>query len=101
MSRKGYEAEYIVKKKLIENFGRNGVVKVAISQFGGDFLVIIKGKLYAVIEVKHCHRAKYYEDEKAKSQMERIREFCREHECRGELWIKYPHKDIEVRDLMQ
>ena len=59
--RKGYMAEYKTKKELIERYGKQNVLKVAI---GGavDFLVLKPGKnkIEKIVEVKECHKKKYY-----------------------------------------
>ena len=90
MYRKGYVGEYIVKKKLMEEFGKMNVIKIAISQEGSDFHVFRKGRLVKVVEVKEKVTDKeYIPDERSKKQFERIKEFAMEHDCVAELWIIY------------
>ena len=90
MYRKGYVGEYIVKKKLIEEFGKINVTKVAISQEGSDFHVLKKGRLIKVVEVKEKIGYKeYIPDERSKKQFERIKEYAIEQNCIAELWIVY------------
>ena len=90
MYRKGYVGEYVVKKKLIEEFGKMNVIKIAISQDGSDFHVFRKGRLVKVVEVKEKVTDKeYIPDERSKNQFERIKEFATEHNCLAELWIIY------------
>lgn len=90
MFRKGYVGEYIVKKKLIEEFGKINVTKIAISQDGSDFHVLKKGRLVKVVEVKEKVGDKEYTpDERSKNQFERIKEYAIEHNCLAELWIIY------------
>jgi len=50
--RKGYGDEYRTKQMLVEQYGKDNVIKVAIGSFGADFLILNKGKLLKVVEVK-------------------------------------------------
>ena len=38
--RKGYGDEYRTKQMLVEQYGENNIVKVAIGSFGADFLIL-------------------------------------------------------------
>ena len=99
MARKGYAEEYLAKQVLVERFGELGVIKVAISQFGADFICFSDGKVDLAVEVKGSHHEKYYPSERDKKQRERIIEFCKFNNCAGEIWIKYPYKPFEVVKL--
>lgn len=94
--KKGYSAELETKQKLIKEYGTLNVIKVAI---GGamDFIVISKGRVARIIESKLCHSKKYYPVEQERSQFRRIKEFCDEHEVKGELWIKYPNRGWDYK----
>jgi len=62
MKRKGYEAEYAGKMKLIEDFGRDRVIKVAIAQSAPDYLCFerqITGWLIHAFEIKSTRRGKF------------------------------------------
>jgi len=86
--RKGYYAEKIIKDGLIKKYGYNNVIKVAI---GGaeDFLILKKGRVIGVVEVKETKNKKYYPKPKEKKQFERIKKFAREHKCFATLFIVY------------
>jgi len=88
---KGYSSELIAKKELIKEFGKENVIKVAI---GGaqDYIILQRGRLKKVVEVKECHQKKYCPSSHNKEQMLRMLNFCREHEVRLELWIHYPNQ---------
>mgnify|MGYP003650295132 CR=1 FL=1 len=85
--RSGYAGEYKAKKELIEEYGEHGVIKIAIAQFGADFLAIKDGILDKAVEVKFTTQAKYYSSPKEKKQFARIKEFAEHHNCKSELWI--------------
>jgi len=89
MTRKGYQAEYEAKQKLIKEFGFHNVFKNAISNQGSDYMVFAKGRLVKCVEVKECHQKKYYCTPEERSQFVRIKAFCDEHNIKCELWIKY------------
>jgi len=88
--RKGYASEYIAKNKLVEEFGFLNVFKNAICNQGADYLVFKEGRLIKAVEVKECHKDKYYPDPKQLSQFKRIKEFCDSHKIPNELWVHYP-----------
>lgn len=88
MARMGYTAEYFVKKKLQKDHGEMNVVKVAIAQQGGDFIVLFDGKVLKIVEVKSTVSPIYYPSEKHRKQFHRILDFCIAHHCDFELWIK-------------
>ena len=96
MTRKGYVAEYEVKKILQKQFGTNNVIKVAIGSFGSDYIVVGKGEIIKCVEVKECHKKKYYPSEKELSQFKRIKTFCDEHQITGEVWVRYLRKPLEI-----
>jgi Holliday junction resolvase len=102
MARKGYREEYLCKRKLIAEYGKENVIKVAISQFGGDFIVFKEGepKVEKVVEVKGCHSKKLYLKKRDKEQIERIRGFCESHRIPFEVWVKFPYRDFEVERLV-
>lgn len=83
--RKGYAGEHKAKQELIERFGKECVLKIAISQIGADFMVIKDGMLLMLVEVKETH-SKYYPN-RDKEQLERIKEFAKINNCLAELWI--------------
>jgi Holliday junction resolvase len=97
--RKGYAEEYLAKKELIRRFGSLGVIKVAISQFGADFICFRNGSVILAVEVKACHDNKYYPSKKDKLQFKRIKEFCEFNRCMGEVWVKYPYEKFEERKI--
>lgn len=98
MAREGYDEEYQCKQELIKEYGKENVIKVAIAQFGGDFIVLEAGspQILKVVEVKGCHAKKFYLGKRGRKQIERITEFCKSHQIGFELWIKYPRKPFEI-----
>ena len=99
--RKGYRAEYKAKKELIEKYGTGNVLKVAI---GGavDFLVLSpnKNKIEKIVEVKECHKNKYYPSPRERVQFERLKEIGKNHSVKSELWIKHPRNDFIKKKLV-
>ena len=99
--RKGYRAEYQAKKELIQKYGEKNVLKVAI---GGtvDFLVLSpkKNRIEKIVEVKECHKKKYYPAPREKIQFERLKEIGLKHSIKAELWIKHPRNDFIKKKLI-
>lgn len=99
--RKGYRAEYKAKKELIEKYGKENVLKVAI---GGavDFLVLSpnKNRIEKIVEVKECHKKKYYPTPREKIQFEKLKEIGKRHSIKTELWIKHPRNDFIKKKLI-
>ena len=87
--RKGYSGEYKAKQELIDTYGKDCVLKIAIAQIGADFMVIIHGQLTLIIEVKETIHSNYYPKLKEKEQFNRIKEFAKLNDCPAELWIYY------------
>jgi len=85
--RKGYRAEYLAKKELIEKYGKDNVIKVAIGQFGADFLVFNNGNLTKIVEVKQTHKNKFYPSKRERDQLRRIKEFAKKQGCEFEVWV--------------
>ena len=102
--RKGYAGEYKAKQELTEQFGKEQVVKMAIAQQGADFLVIVKGILTLIVEVKETTSIKYRAGAREKNQEDRIAKFAELHHCEAKLWIYYRRgkghiTGKEVRDI--
>jgi hypothetical protein len=91
MAKKGYDAEYMCKQELSNEFGEHNVIKSAIGQ-AMDFVVLQKGRLIKLIEVKQCHLKKFYPKEREVVQFNRIKDMALEHGCSFELWIRFPKK---------
>jgi len=85
--RKGYSDEYRTKQMLVEQYGENNIVKVAIGSFGADFLVLEKGKLVKVVEVKGTRKNAWHPLPREKGQLQRIYHFSQIHGCGAEVWI--------------
>jgi hypothetical protein len=86
--RKGYVGEYLIKNKLIKKYGKDNVIKVAI---GGaeDFIVVKKGRLVEIVEVKETIKNKYNPSYREKKQFKRIKKFAKEHGIPAKLCIVY------------
>jgi len=85
--RKGYSDEYRTKQMLVEQYGENNIVKAAIGSFGADFLVLEKGILKKVIEVKGTRKKTWRPLPREKEQLRRILRFSQIHKCGAEVWI--------------
>jgi len=99
--RKGYLGEYKAKKELIKEYGKENVLKVAI---GGavDFLILKPGKnkIEKIVEVKECHKKKYYPTQREKEQLKRLKRIGKKHSIKTELWIKFPRNDFIKKKLV-
>ena len=85
--RKGYSDEYRTKQLLVQQYRENNVVKVAIGSFGADFLILNKGRVVKVVEVKGTRKRAWYPSPREKEQLQRILRFSQMHNCKAELWI--------------
>ena len=102
--RRGYDDEYRAKQLLIQQYGRENVVKVAIGSFGADFLILNKGKLVKVVEVKGTRKNAWYPSPREKEQLQRIHHFSLTHNCKAELWIwtkEKGKKELRVVDVKE
>jgi len=102
--RKGYSDEYRTKQMLVEQYGKDNVIKVAIGSFGADFLILNKGKLVKVVEVKGTRKKVWYPLPREKEQLWRIFHFSQIHECEAEVWIWTKNrgkKELRVVDVKE
>ncbi|UYL64935.1 MAG: hypothetical protein EJNHJLOP_00046 [Methanophagales virus PBV082] len=102
--RKGYGDEYRTKQLLIQQYGKDNVIKVAIGSFGADFLILNKGKLVKVVEVKGTRKNAWYPSPREKEQLQRIHHFSQTHNCKAELWIwtkEKGKKELRVVDVKE
>lgn len=86
--KKGYKAEYEVKKFLFKKYSSKSVLKVAI---GGttDFCVLGKnGKIIKFIEVKKTNKNRWYPGEHDLKQFKILKQIQRRHRTPVEYWIK-------------
>lgn len=99
MARKGYRGEWLAKRKLGIKYGKQNVIKVAI---GGaqDFIVLSKGRIIKFIEVKECHKKKFYPSPREKDQFSRIENLAKEHNAAFEVWVKYPYKEFKIDKII-
>ena len=91
--RKGYLAEYLCKKELSKQYGKENVFKVAI---GGttDFFVLEPGKrrILKIVEVKQTKKNKWYPSEHDIKQFTIIEKISKEHKIPVEYWIRIKRK---------
>jgi len=102
--RKGYSDEYRTKQMLVEQYGENNIVKVAIGSFGADFLILNRGKLVKVIEVKGTRKNAWYLSQREKEQLQRIHHFSQIHKCEAEVWIWTKNggkKELSIKDVRE
>lgn len=86
--RKGYRAEYEVKKILAKNYSPNSIFKIAI---GGksDFIVLGKRKkVLKIIEVKTTKKKKWYPTERELKQLKNLKKIQKISGIPIEYWIK-------------
>jgi len=96
--RKGYKAEWEVKKVLSQKYSPESIFKVAI---GGttDFFVLGKGgKILKIVEVKKTNKKKWYPTEHDFKQYQKLKEIQRKFKIPVEYWIKINGK-WEIFDL--
>jgi Holliday junction resolvase len=98
--KKGYKAEYEVKKFLFKMYSPESVLKVAI---GGatDFCVLGKnGKIIKFIEVKKTDKNRWYPGNHDLKQFKILKQIQRRHRIPVEYWIKTNGK-WEILDLKE
>lgn len=86
--KKGYKAEYEVKKALFKKYSPENVFKVAI---GGaiDFFVLGKnGRIKKLIEVKKTNKKRWYPGEHDFKQFQILKRIQKRHKIGVEYWIK-------------
>ena len=85
MARKGYRAEYEAKQLLIQQYGKNNVLKLAIGQ-AVDFIILKPNskEIEKFVEVKKRNK-KYYMCSN-KDQWIRILQMSKQHNIPVELW---------------
>lgn len=86
--KKGYKAEYEVKKILFKKYSPENVFKVAI---GGtvDFFALGKnGKIAKLIEVKNTKKKRWYPTKHDFKQFKILKKIQRRHKIAVEYWIK-------------
>ena len=96
--RKGYRYEYLAKKKLIEMYGKQNVIKLAIGQ-SADFIILSpkSNKIEKIVEVKGTVKEKLYLKPRDKNQIKHIEELAKEHQIPMEVWIKTKGKVFEIK----
>jgi len=102
--RKGYGDEYRTKQMLVEQYGKDNVIKVAIGSFGADFLILNKGKLVKVVEVKGTRKSVWHPSPREKEQLWRIFHFSQIHNCKAEVWIwvlNGGRKELSIKDVRE
>lgn len=91
--KKGYKAEYQVKKELEKSFSKENIFKVAI---GGaiDFFVLApnSAKILKLIEVKTTKKKNWYPGKHDFKQFLVLKEIQKNHKIKVEYWIKIKGK---------
>lgn len=86
--KRGYKAEYEVKKLLDKKYSPESILKVAI---GGaiDFCVLGKnGKIIKLIEVKKTNKKRWYPGDHDLKQFKILKQIQKKHKIPVEYWIK-------------
>jgi len=102
--RRGYSDEYRTKQILVEQYGENNVIKVAIGAFGADFLILNKGKLVKMVEGKGTRKNTWHPSPREKEQLQRIYHISQIHNCKAEVWIWVKEggkKELRVVDVKE
>ncbi|MBU5687929.1 MAG: hypothetical protein QW757_02080 [Candidatus Woesearchaeota archaeon] len=96
---KGYRYEYLAKQKLIEMYGKQNVIKLAIGQ-SADFIILSpnENKIEKIVEVKGTRKDKFYIKPREKIQFKCIDELAKEHKIPVEVWIKTKGKGFEIKN---
>ncbi|MCX8179192.1 MAG: hypothetical protein N3E38_00425 [Candidatus Aenigmarchaeota archaeon] len=96
--RKGYRYEYLAKKKLIEKYGKQNVIKLAIGQ-SADFIILTpkENKIEKIVEVKGTRKEKFYVKPRERRQFQSIIELAKEHGIPCEVWVKTKGKKFEIK----
>lgn len=90
--KKGYKAEYEVKKLLFKKYSPKSILKVAI---GGttDFCVLgNNGKIIKLIEVKKTNKKRWYPGNHDLKQFKTLKQLQKKHKIPVEYWIKAKKK---------
>ena len=97
--RKGYAEEYLAKKELIKQYGKENVIKLAIGEIF-DFTILKPNskEIEKIVESKGFHNKKKYYSKREKIQIERLVKYS-DHGIRVEVWKKAPHRDFEIEVL--
>jgi len=87
--RKGYGAEYYVKRKLEAAYGKDNIKKMPFWSFLGDFIVIEPSgpRVLQIVEVKSS-KGKWYPDKRDREQFESISAFSHQHSIPVEYWVR-------------
>jgi penicillin-binding protein-related factor A (putative recombinase) len=76
--RKGYNPEYRINKQLLKQYPDCDIIRNPIC----DFMVINKGQIIQLVEVKSIHgKRKFYPKEREKRQLKRMHDFSVRHSC--------------------
>ncbi|MEM5777281.1 MAG: hypothetical protein QXJ06_02430 [Candidatus Aenigmatarchaeota archaeon] len=96
---KGYRYEYLAKQKLIEMYGKQNVIKLAIGQ-SADFIILSpnENKIEKIVEVKGTRKDKFYIKPREKIQFKYIDNLAKEHKIPVEVWIKTKGKGFEIKN---
>ena len=86
--KKGYKAEYEVKKALFRKYSPESVFKMAIGGVS-DFCVFGKnGKVLKLIEVKKTNKKRWYPSQQELKQFKTLKAIQKKHKIPVEYWIK-------------
>jgi len=73
--RKGYYSEYKINQMLKKKYPDCDIMRNPIA----DFMIIQKGKIIKIIEVKSIHQNKFYPTPREKRQFKKIKDFSIKH----------------------
>lgn len=96
MTRKGYYSEYKINQILKKKYPDCDIMRNPIA----DFMIIQKGKIIKIIEVKSIHQKKFYPTPREKRQIKKIIKFSIKHDISSEIWIDRIGKGIEIKRLI-
>lgn len=95
MSRKGYYSEYKINQMLKKEYPDCDIIRNPIA----DFMVIKKGLIIAIIEIKSIHRKKFYPTAREKEQIIRIHNFTFKHDIDAFILVDRIGKKVKLEKI--
>lgn len=86
--KKGYKAEYEVKKLLFKKYSPESIFKVAIGGVTDFFVLGTNGKIQKFIEVKKTNKKRWYPSKHDLKQFKTLEKIQKRYKIPVEYWIK-------------
>lgn len=98
--RKGYKAEWEVKKILSQRYSPESIFKVAIGGATDFFVLGKKGEVIKIVEVKKTNKKKWYPTNRELKQYQKLQNIQKKFHIPVEYWIKINGK-WEILNLLK